>query len=150
MIRGLLNVEYACGYGGRGSKGILGKLKSGYAAKNFMTFGDFVFGLSHNNGLEDNRTVKTSSNHYPFADILIDVTEPVDDVINKITSCDVIATSSLHGAIVAQSFGIPWVRLYAEPTKDDFKWLDFISALDRPLRDIHSGLLDALENGVKK
>jgi pyruvyltransferase len=88
------------------------------------------------------------TNHYQFADTEIWTTNPVDQVIAEITACQTIATSSLHGAVIAQAFGIPWVRLVADPTARDFKWLDFISALDKPLKHIQDDLLNALVEGI--
>lgn len=85
-------------------------------------------------------------NHYQFGDTEIWTTKPVDQVIAEITACETIATSSLHGAVVAEAFGIPWVRLVSEPTARDFKWMDFISALDKPIEQIQDNLLKALKD----
>jgi len=90
------------------------------------------------------------TNQYQFADTEIWTTNPVDQVIAEITACEMIATSSLHGAVIAEAFGIPWVRLVADATEHDFKWLDFISALDRPIKQIQDELLQALEQGIGK
>ena len=51
---------------------------------------------------------------FNWADKVIDVTRPVDEVINDIASCATIVSSSLHGIIVAQSFGIPAMRISHE------------------------------------
>jgi len=45
---------------------------------------------------------------YPFADIVIDATEPAEEVIKKISSCRVILSSSLHGLIVEGRYGCTW------------------------------------------
>ncbi|MFE2103764.1 hypothetical protein [Streptomyces sp. NPDC059468] len=87
---------------------------------------------------------------YPDADTVIDVTRPVDEVIAQITSCAVVASSSLHGIAVADSFGIPSMRLpYARTGGEDipyvdYKFTDYLTALDRPLPEIQTALVDAL------
>lgn len=68
-------------------------------------------------------------NPYPWADIVIDTTAPIDDVIASIGSCARIASSSLHGLIVAEAWGIPAIRLHhPEVAGANFKWLDWFSA----------------------
>lgn len=66
---------------------------------------------------------------YPWADLVIDASEPVDDVIEMIGSCDRIASSSLHGLVVASAWEIPTMRLH-HPDVDsgDFKWSDWFSS----------------------
>ena len=63
--------------------------------------------------------------------ILIDPRNPVDAVLSAIASCELIVSSSLHGLIVADSFGIPcvWART-VEPLygSSDFKFADYASA----------------------
>ena len=82
---------------------------------------------------------------FPDADLIIDPTQPVDDVIAQITSCSTSASSSLHGLIVAEAFGIPAMRLPHQKVKGgDMKWLDYVSALDGPLDVIQDRLLKAL------
>lgn len=80
-----------------------------------------------------------------WADIIIDVTRPVDEVIEAIGSCSSIASSSLHGLIVAQSFGIPAMRIpHKKVYGGDFKWCDHATAMARPIADIQNSLVDAL------
>lgn len=82
---------------------------------------------------------------YPFADIVIDATEPAADVIKKISSCRVIMSSSLHGIIVADSYGIPNMRIARDDViTGDWKWLDHKSALIKPVSDIQDDLLKVL------
>lgn len=83
----------------------------------------------------------------PAADVVIDVTRPVDEVIAAIGSCATIASSSLHGLVVAESYGIPTMRLpHPKVGGGDFKFVDYLSALDRPLPDIQRDLVAALES----
>lgn len=82
---------------------------------------------------------------YPFADIVIDSSEPVEEVIKKISSCRVIMSSSLHGIIVADSYGIPNMRIARDDViTGDWKWLDHKSALIKPVSDIQDDLLRVL------
>lgn len=82
---------------------------------------------------------------FPDADLVIDPTQPVDDVIDQITSCSTIASSSLHGLIVADAYNIPAMRLPHPKVKGaDMKWMDYVSALDGPLDVIQDRLLKAL------
>lgn len=82
---------------------------------------------------------------FPDADLIIDPTQPVNEVIAQITSCSTIASSSLHGLIVADAFGIPTMRLPHPKIKGgDMKFLDYASALDGPLDRIQDDLMKAL------
>lgn len=82
---------------------------------------------------------------FTFADKVIDVRGDLDTVIKEIASCDRILSSSLHGLIVAQSFGIPAMRLYHDKViGGDFKWADYLSGLREPLWQTQEKLLKAL------
>lgn len=84
-------------------------------------------------------------NEYPFADIVIDASEPAEEVIKKISSCRVIMSSSLHGIIVADSYGIPNMRIARDDViTGDWKWLDHKSALIKPVADVQDDLLRVL------
>lgn len=82
---------------------------------------------------------------YPFADIVIDASEPVEQVIKKISSCRVILSSSLHGCIVADSYGIPNMRIARDDViTGNWKWMDHKTALIKPISDIQDDLIRAL------
>ncbi|MEV6109450.1 hypothetical protein AB0M28_32795 [Streptomyces sp. NPDC051940] len=84
-----------------------------------------------------------------WADKIIDVSRPVDEVLEDIGSCATIATSSLHGMIVAQSWEIPVMRIpHGKVPGGDFKWTDHITAMDRPIATIQDDLVAALERGL--
>lgn len=83
---------------------------------------------------------------YPWADVVIDPTRPVEEVIEGIRSCHTIASSSLHGLIVAHAFGIPTVRLeHPKVIGGHHKWVDYLSALDAPLDTVQKRLVGALD-----
>lgn len=72
---------------------------------------------------------------YPWADATISAAAGVDEVIDFIGSCRRVASSSLHGLIVASAWGIPAVRLHhPEVAGGDFKWADWVSSADDPRR----------------
>ena len=72
---------------------------------------------------------------YPWADATISADAGVDEVIEFIGSCRRVASSSLHGLIVASAWGIPAVRLHhPEVAGGDFKWADWLSSADDPRR----------------
>jgi pyruvyltransferase len=72
---------------------------------------------------------------YPWADAEISASADVDEVIEFIGSCRRVASSSLHGLIVATAWGIPAVRLHhPEVAGGDFKWADWLSSADHPRR----------------
>ena len=64
--------------------------------------------------------------------ILIDIEAPVEEVINNIAKCEVIASSALHGLIVADSLGIPNGQLVASDKMwgGNYKFDDYNSGLD--------------------
>lgn len=83
---------------------------------------------------------------YPFADIIIDATEPATEVIKKISSCRVILSSSLHGLIVADSYGIPSMRIARDDViSGNWKWMDYKTALNRPIAEIQDTLLEVIK-----
>lgn len=54
-------------------------------------------------------------------------------VIDNICSCEVIASSSLHGLIVADAYGVPnvWLKSHVRLHGDEFKFLDYFSGVNR-------------------
>lgn len=85
---------------------------------------------------------------------VIPPTAPVGYVIREIARCDAVISSSLHGLIVADSFGIPagWTTLAPALAGADFKFRDYSSvsspndirfipnAFDGTTRDLRSQL----------
>ena len=66
---------------------------------------------------------------YPWADVVIDASRPIDEVIEVIGSCNKIASSSLHGLIVADAWSIPTLRLHHRKVAGgNFKWSDWFAS----------------------
>lgn len=64
--------------------------------------------------------------------LYINPTENVKDVIYKISSCHGVISSSLHGLIVADSYGIPCVWLNIKSHDEhEFKFKDYCSGIGR-------------------
>jgi hypothetical protein len=65
---------------------------------------------------------------------VVDPEQPVDDVLTQIASAELVLSSSLHGLIAADSFGIPcvWMAfLGGQPDPPNHKFLDYASARGR-------------------
>jgi pyruvyltransferase len=64
---------------------------------------------------------------------LVDIQDPVESVIEQIASCEVVASSSLHGLIVSHAYGVPalWVKFRDLECGDDSKFEDYYLSLGR-------------------
>jgi len=62
---------------------------------------------------------------------VIDVRGTASRTVRQIAACDVILTTSLHGLVVADAFGIPalWTQLEPPLGGGDFKFLDYESVV---------------------
>jgi hypothetical protein len=64
---------------------------------------------------------------------MIDVQNDPDKVIDQIASAKAVLSSSLHGIICAQAFGVPWIWLQVPGIRlagGEFKFHDFFTTLD--------------------
>lgn len=59
------------------------------------------------------------------------------DVIDQICSCDMIASSSLHGLIMSDAYGVPncWIELTGKISGGYFKFFDYASSVARKLTE---------------
>jgi hypothetical protein len=78
---------------------------------------------------------------------LLDVCSDVETFISEIVECELICSSSLHGLIIAQAYGIPvvWLRCEPLPSGDGVKFADYFIATDQPstrVVQVGEGVLD--------
>jgi pyruvyltransferase len=64
---------------------------------------------------------------------VIDVSRPWREVVDAVTACDVVISSSLHGIIVAEAYGIPtaWLVATDRIIGGRFKFWDYYLSCDR-------------------
>jgi succinoglycan biosynthesis protein ExoV len=86
----------------------------------------------------------------------IEYVSPIDDsmkILERLRNCRLLITEALHGAVVAQRYGRPWIPVVLGPKVLDVKWQDWCASIgskyrpyaDLPaLRDSHerAGLTD--------
>lgn len=89
----------------------------------------------------------------PEDSLLIDITGGIFAVVDQICACDFIASSSLHGLICAEAYGIParWMKLSDRPLGDGFKFHDFYSSIgqevDGPVMVSDAAQLKSIRDG---
>lgn len=77
---------------------------------------------------------------------LLDPRSPVKYCVQAIASTDLVIASSLHAIVVAESFGIPAIRL-ASSVEPDFKYDDYYSATGRAIHQRVGSVGEALAAG---
>lgn len=65
--------------------------------------------------------------------LLIDINQNIYQIIDQINSCEMIVSSSLHGAIVAEAYGkkVTWLKVSNNVGGMEFKWNDYIAGTGR-------------------
>jgi pyruvyltransferase len=64
---------------------------------------------------------------------IIDIERPINDVVDQVCSCKYIASSSLHGIIVADAYQIPsaWIKFSENIVGNGFKFRDYFASVGR-------------------
>lgn len=72
---------------------------------------------------------------------IIDVEQDWKTFIDEVVSCDRIISSSLHGIIIAEAYGIPstWIKVTDNVIGDGFKFHDYITGTGRHIPPYKSG-----------
>jgi len=74
---------------------------------------------------------------FSFSDpnvLVVDVTNPIwQETVDQICSCSLVYTSSLHGLIVAEAYGVPaiWISASEGVIGDGFKFADYYASTNR-------------------
>ena len=68
--------------------------------------------------------------------LVIDINAGVHEVINAVAKCDLVLSSSLHGVVVAEAYGIPavWVRMTNRIHGGNYKYNDYLISTGREPR----------------
>lgn len=90
-------------------------------------------------------TEKGIREKYSDAHIISMNTNDYKDVINQIVQSKLIISSSLHGVILADSYGIPSVWFRGLGKDIDFKYLDYYASTGRLPQDIPESVVEAME-----
>jgi hypothetical protein len=89
-----------------------------------------------------NRGIAQSHKAYQGTELLNIVHKQGDwkPKVEKIASAEFVLTNALHGAIIAQAYGVPWAFCSAEGERIScvFKWLDWFEYLDLDLRVVRT------------
>lgn len=97
---------------------------------------------------QDEQVFQRLVNHYENS-TFIDVRQHPSIVIKQIAECEVIISSSLHGLIIADSFGIPNIHIVVSNKLlgDGFKFDDYYSAygLKHPVLNLNNNGFPTLE-----
>lgn len=85
---------------------------------------------------------------------LIDIENPINSVVDQICSCKYIASSSLHGIITADAYGVPsvYIKLSEMVLGNGFKFRDYFGSVGRletePLIISENTTIDAIYDSV--
>ena len=72
---------------------------------------------------------KTIAEHLGIHHIDPRTTDPLS-VINELIASEYVITESLHGAIIADAFDIPWCPITTMPSINQFKWHDWCETIN--------------------
>ena len=78
----------------------------------------------------------------------IDINDDIYKIIDQMNICETLISTSLHGSIVAEAYGIPvvWLKASTEVIGVEFKWNDYLSGTGRgtqkPIEILNKEILD--------
>lgn len=65
---------------------------------------------------------------------LVSPMQPVETVLGEISSAGRVLTESLHGAVIADAYGVPWSAWRCSIGFSEFKWMDWALSIGAKLR----------------
>lgn len=80
----------------------------------------------------------------------IDPRRPVPEIIRELTSTKVMLCEAMHGAIVADAYGIPWHAIRSYASFNSFKWDDWTASLSLKVPYHRLPRLYASQSGIKQ
>lgn len=89
-------------------------------------------------------TEKEIREEYPNDFIISMNTNDYESVITKIVSCKKVITSSLHGIILAEAYGVPAIWYRGLKKEVDFKYLDYYASTGRKPEIIPTSIEEAM------
>lgn len=94
---------------------------------------EYVLGVIPHFVDKGNEYIKNLKNEYPEAVLIIDIEDQLKNVINNVNRCQYIASSSLHGLIVADAYDIPslWIELSNNVIGNGFKFRDYMLSVNK-------------------
>ena len=107
---------------------------------------------------KSDKRIERLHSRFPRHIHIIDVKRKPSWVVNQIAQCEFILSSSLHGLITADAYGIPnaWIHLSDNVLGEGFKFYDYASAFDTSIiqkqisgKEKLQALLDLTESRVK-
>lgn len=124
-----------------------------YPSKRTQQEGKFIT-IPH---FHDKRSDLEILNTYGGSDVLrtniANSYEAVDNFLDELNSASFILTASLHGAILAYAYGIPFALLNSGSIDCPFKWVDFMSTTGMTThfaQNLDEGLAWAEKNKIPK
>ena len=60
-----------------------------------------------------------------------------EDVIRRISGARLVLAESMHAAIIADAYRVPWVAVQLSPGFNEFKWRDWANSLDMEFTSVH-------------
>lgn len=91
-------------------------------------------------------TVEKEVRKYFSDDVVISMnSNDYKSVIDKIVSCEIVYSSSLHGIILAEAYGVPAVFFRGVHPLIDFKYKDYYASTGRPNVILAANFVEALK-----